>query len=194
MLWVQPYAIYTCVRKHQSHARAPIAPRFGCVACTSGRMPLGLLSLEQRLFALKNLFRVDPTRRCYVFSDCTLYAFFLPWCRRRPRTTRCGQSQLAAAALHLLDGVPVHSLALHSLHGDPSRTAEAALVSRFVEARRNVPSVLYLPDAHQWWDGEDSAVHPHLRYSQYHRVGRPWRSTCTTAPNRVDGSTFEILV
>lgn len=41
---------------------------------------------------------------------------------------RCGQSQLAAAALHALDGVPVHSLALHSLHGDPSRTAEAALV------------------------------------------------------------------
>ncbi|CAN0227050.1 unnamed protein product, partial [Scytosiphon promiscuus] len=75
----------------------------------------------------------------------------------------CGQSQLAAAALHLLDGVPVHSLALHSLHGDPSRTAEAALVSRFVEARRNVPSVLYLPGAHQWWDGEDAAVHPQLR-------------------------------
>lgn len=76
---------------------------------------------------------------------------------------RCGQTQLAAAALHLLDGVPVHSLALHSLHGDPSRTAEASLVSRFVEARRNVPSVLYLPGAHQWWDGEDAAVHPHLR-------------------------------
>ncbi|CAM9878639.1 unnamed protein product, partial [Ectocarpus fasciculatus] len=77
----------------------------------------------------------------------------------------CGQTQLAAAALHLLDGVPVHSLALHSLHGDPSRTAEASLVSRFVEARRNVPSVLYLPGAHQWWDGEDeaAAVHPHLR-------------------------------
>ncbi|CAM9995195.1 unnamed protein product, partial [Laminaria digitata] len=75
----------------------------------------------------------------------------------------CGQSQLAAAALHALDGVPVHSLALHSLHGDPSRTAEAALISRFVEARRNVPSVLYLPGAHQWWDGEDTAVHPHLR-------------------------------
>lgn len=37
-------------------------------------------------------------------------------------------------------------------------------VSRFVEARRNVPSVLYLPDAHQWWDGDDAAVHPHLRY------------------------------
>lgn len=41
---------------------------------------------------------------------------------------RCGQVQLAAAALHALDGIPVHSLALHSLHGDPSRTAEATLV------------------------------------------------------------------
>lgn len=94
----------------------------------------------------------------FLLAECSL-----PWSRRL-QINRCGQSQLAAAALHLLDGVPVHSLALHSLHGDASRTAEATLVSRFVEARRNVPSVLYLPDAHQWWDGEDSAVHPHLRY------------------------------
>lgn len=45
--------------------------------------------------------------------------------------SRCGQRQLAAAALHTLDGTPVHSLALHSLHGDSSRTAESALVRRF---------------------------------------------------------------
>lgn len=47
----------------------------------------------------------------------------------------CGQKQVAAAALHALDGVPVHSLALHSLHGDPSRTAEAALVRCFFSRR-----------------------------------------------------------
>lgn len=46
--------------------------------------------------------------------------------------SRCGQRQVAAAALHTLDGTPVHSLALHSLHGDPSRTAESALVRVFV--------------------------------------------------------------
>ncbi|CAN0461793.1 unnamed protein product, partial [Discosporangium mesarthrocarpum] len=42
---------------------------------------------------------------------------------------RCGQKELAAAALHALDGVPVHWLALHSLLADPSRTLESALVS-----------------------------------------------------------------
>ncbi|CAN0091250.1 unnamed protein product, partial [Discosporangium mesarthrocarpum] len=36
-------------------------------------------------------------------------------------------------------------------------------ISRFIEARRNVPSILFLPDAQQWCEGEDGVISHQMR-------------------------------
>lgn len=75
----------------------------------------------------------------------------------RPRLLVCGRSglgqmQLGPALLHFLEGCPVHSIDMASLHMNSSaRTAEEALVTAVREACRAAPSVLYLPHFDLWW-------------------------------------------
>ena len=60
--------------------------------------------------------------------------------------------------LHKLERFPVYSLSLPSLLADAGAKApEEALVNIFGEARRNAPSVLYLPQIHLWWDTVSSS-------------------------------------
>ncbi|KAH9950116.1 AAA-domain-containing protein [Amylocystis lapponica] len=61
-----------------------------------------------------------------------------------------GQSYVAAAVLHHLEGYHVQSLDLGSLMSDSARTAEAAIVQLFVEAKRHQPSVVYIPSLLSW--------------------------------------------
>ncbi|GJJ08616.1 hypothetical protein Clacol_002835 [Clathrus columnatus] len=61
-----------------------------------------------------------------------------------------GQEYVAAAALHYLEGFHIQSLDLGSLMGDSSRTVEAAIVQLFMEAKRNQPSVIYIPSLTGW--------------------------------------------
>lgn len=76
----------------------------------------------------------------------------------RPRILLCGGEgvgldHLGPAVLHELEKFPVHSLALPSLLSDPgAKTPEEALVHVFGEARRTMPSILYLPQFHLWWE------------------------------------------
>ncbi|KAI0786557.1 hypothetical protein C8Q75DRAFT_721352 [Abortiporus biennis] len=73
----------------------------------------------------------------------------------RPRVllhgpTGMGQAYVAAAALHSLEGYYVHNLDLGTLMGDSTRTVEAAIVQLFADAKRNQPSVLYIPSLLGW--------------------------------------------
>ncbi|KAJ0093084.1 hypothetical protein Patl1_26342 [Pistacia atlantica] len=83
----------------------------------------------------------------------------------RPRLLLCGSEgagvdHLGPAILHELEKFPVHSLGLHALLSDPSaKTSEEALVHIFGEARRNTPSILYIPQFHLWWEN----AHEQLR-------------------------------
>lgn len=79
-----------------------------------------------------------------------------------------GQSYVAAAALHHLEGFHVQSLDLGNLMSDSTRvssrlasftkyindwsiqTPEAAIVQLFVEAKRHQPSVIYIPSLIGW--------------------------------------------
>nr|VWP00373.1 Threonine dehydratase (EC (Threonine deaminase) [Ganoderma boninense] len=61
-----------------------------------------------------------------------------------------GQSYIAAAALHHLEGYHVQSLDLGSLLADSTRSPEAAIVQLFVEAKRHQPSVVYIPSLVGW--------------------------------------------
>ncbi|TFK53324.1 AAA-domain-containing protein [Heliocybe sulcata] len=61
-----------------------------------------------------------------------------------------GQGYVAAAALHHLEGYNVQSMDLGNLLGDSTRSVEAAIVQLFVEAKRNQPSVVYIPSLVSW--------------------------------------------
>ncbi|CDZ98562.1 AAA-type ATPase containing the bromodomain [Phaffia rhodozyma] len=61
-----------------------------------------------------------------------------------------GQTHIAAAVLHHLEGFHVQSLDLATLMSDSTRTVEAALVQLFIEAKRHKPSAIFIPSLSQW--------------------------------------------
>ncbi|KAF8328535.1 uncharacterized protein EI90DRAFT_3064502 [Cantharellus anzutake] len=61
-----------------------------------------------------------------------------------------GQSYLGPAALHHLEGFHVQSLDLGSLLSDSTRSVEAAIVQLLVEAKRNKPSIIFIPSLAGW--------------------------------------------
>ena len=65
------------------------------------------------------------TSRLLIVGDCCTY--------------------LGSALLHHMERLPVHRLDLTTLYGMSVRSPEEACVQVFQEARRNVPSIIYLP-------------------------------------------------
>ncbi|KAI0059309.1 AAA-domain-containing protein [Artomyces pyxidatus] len=61
-----------------------------------------------------------------------------------------GQGYVGTAALHLLEGYHVQNLDIGTLLSDSTRTAEAAIVQLFVEAKRHQPSIIYIPSLLGW--------------------------------------------
>ncbi|XP_037541679.1 ATPase family AAA domain-containing protein 2B [Nematolebias whitei] len=76
----------------------------------------------------------------------------------RPRLLLAGMpgsgqsSHLAPALLHHLDKLPVHCLDLPTLYSVSAKTPEESCAQVFREARRSVPSVVYMPHISEWWD------------------------------------------
>ncbi|XP_037783045.1 ATPase family AAA domain-containing protein 2B-like isoform X2 [Penaeus monodon] len=63
-----------------------------------------------------------------------------------------GQStHLAPAIIHSLEKVPTHKLDLAALYSVSARAPEEACAQVFHEARRNLPSIVYVPHIDQWW-------------------------------------------
>ncbi|XP_028996175.1 ATPase family AAA domain-containing protein 2B isoform X2 [Betta splendens] len=76
----------------------------------------------------------------------------------RPRlllsgATGSGQSShLAPALLHHLDKLPVHRLDLPTLYSISAKTPEESCAQVFREARRSMPSVVFMPHISEWWE------------------------------------------
>ncbi|KAL8874214.1 MAG: hypothetical protein Q9174_000406, partial [Haloplaca sp. 1 TL-2023] len=62
-----------------------------------------------------------------------------------------GQQYLAAALLNHLEGLHIQSLDLSTLLGDSTKSAEAAVIQLFAEARRHKPSVIFIPNVEIWF-------------------------------------------
>ena len=82
----------------------------------------------------------------------------------------CGASDVAAALLAALEGLPLHSLGLPCLllsdgggGGGGMHGADEALVLAFAAARRAAPSVLFLPQAELWWSAAPRSLRAALR-------------------------------
>lgn len=76
----------------------------------------------------------------------------------RPRLLLAGplgsgqSSHLAPALLHHLDKLPVHRLDLPTLYSVSTKTPEESCAQVFREARRSVPSVVFMPHISEWWE------------------------------------------
>uniref|UniRef100_A0A8C9X9Z6 ATPase family AAA domain-containing protein 2 n=1 Tax=Sander lucioperca TaxID=283035 RepID=A0A8C9X9Z6_SANLU len=76
----------------------------------------------------------------------------------RPRLLLTGppgsgqSSHLAPALLHRLDKLPVHLLDLPTLYSVSAKTPEESCAQVFREARRSVPSVVFMPHISEWWE------------------------------------------
>ncbi|XP_034241773.1 ATPase family AAA domain-containing protein 2-like [Thrips palmi] len=61
-------------------------------------------------------------------------------------------THLAPALLHHMEHIPVYTLDLGSMYEVSARSPEETVSQVFQEARRNPPSVVYLPSIGQWWE------------------------------------------
>ncbi|XP_064211854.1 ATPase family AAA domain-containing protein 2 isoform X3 [Tribolium castaneum] len=67
-------------------------------------------------------------------------------------TPDCGQtSHLAPAILYKMEHIHAYILDLATLYRETGRSAEETCIQVFNEARRNVPSVIYIPNIDNWW-------------------------------------------
>uniref|UniRef100_A0A674MIX8 ATPase family AAA domain-containing protein 2 n=1 Tax=Takifugu rubripes TaxID=31033 RepID=A0A674MIX8_TAKRU len=82
----------------------------------------------------------------------------------RPRLLLAGPpgsgqtSHLAPALLHHLDKLPVHRLDLPTLYSISAKTPEESCAQVFREARRSVPSVVFMPHVSEWWETVSDTV------------------------------------
>ncbi|KAG7261559.1 hypothetical protein CRUP_026397 [Coryphaenoides rupestris] len=67
-------------------------------------------------------------------------------------------SHLAPALLHHLDKLPVHRLDLPTLYSVSVKTPEESCAQVFREARRSVPSVVFMPHIGEWWEAVSETV------------------------------------
>ncbi|KAF6102188.1 ATPase family AAA domain containing 2B [Phyllostomus discolor] len=82
----------------------------------------------------------------------------------RPRLLLSGErgsgqtSHLAPALLHTLEKFSVHRLDLPALYSVSAKTPEESCAQIFREARRTVPSIVYMPHIGDWWDAVSETV------------------------------------
>ncbi|MEE6476932.1 hypothetical protein FKM82_011289 [Ascaphus truei] len=82
----------------------------------------------------------------------------------RPRLLLSGEpgsgqtSHLAPAVLHTLEKFSVHRLDLPALYSVSAKTPEESCAQIFREARRTVPSIVYMPHIGDWWDAVNETV------------------------------------
>lgn len=116
----------------------------------------------------------------------------------RPRLLICGQqglgqSELGPALLHYCEGCPVHAIDYPSLQSDGgSRSCEESLISAFREAARSVPSILYLPHLHMWWESASESLRTTLIIALKDIPSDLPLLVLATAENRLEGLPPEV--
>ncbi|KAI0106086.1 AAA-domain-containing protein [Hypoxylon sp. NC0597] len=96
----------------------------------------------------------------FGFGREALEQEFLKFRVYRPRLLICGphgmgQVYISAAMLHYLEGVHVQNFDLPNIYGE-SLSPEQVLFGLFAEARRQKPSVIFIPNVDVWYN----ALHP----------------------------------
>ncbi|XP_075301293.1 ATPase family AAA domain-containing protein 2B [Opisthocomus hoazin] len=100
---------------------------------------------------------------CKPYLHSTISSYHQPG-SHRPRLLLSGErdlgqtSHLAPALLHALEKFPVHRLDLPALYSVSAKTPEESCAQVFHEARRTVPSIIYVPNIGDWWEAVSETV------------------------------------
>uniref|UniRef100_A0AAR2JD56 ATPase family AAA domain-containing protein 2 n=1 Tax=Pygocentrus nattereri TaxID=42514 RepID=A0AAR2JD56_PYGNA len=101
---------------------------------------------------------------CSVFFHFNFVSAYQQPTSYRPRLLLTGpqgsgqSTHLAPALLHHLDKFTVHRLDLPTLYSVSAKTPEESCAQVFREARRSVPSVIYMPHISDWWEAISETV------------------------------------
>uniref|UniRef100_A0AAR2KH34 ATPase family AAA domain-containing protein 2 n=1 Tax=Pygocentrus nattereri TaxID=42514 RepID=A0AAR2KH34_PYGNA len=151
-------------------AQRALAPPGQALSCTL--QPLLERSLAHALDCLLRVFpHAELPHREHTYGT-TIWAansWFLRSAYQQPTSYRprllltgpqgSGQStHLAPALLHHLDKFTVHRLDLPTLYSVSAKTPEESCAQVFREARRSVPSVIYMPHISDWWEAISETV------------------------------------
>ncbi|NXD37231.1 ATD2B protein, partial [Copsychus sechellarum] len=123
----------------------------------------GMLSgyFLQMLFQFASISASPPGLRSGVYFHQSAYHQPTSY---RPRLLLSGErgsgqtSHLAPALLHTLEKFSVHRLDLPALYSVSAKTPEESCAQIFREARRTVPSIVYMPHIGDWWEAVSETV------------------------------------
>uniref|UniRef100_A0A8C1TV54 ATPase family AAA domain-containing protein 2 n=1 Tax=Cyprinus carpio TaxID=7962 RepID=A0A8C1TV54_CYPCA len=113
------------------------------------------LACLMRVFPHAELLHREHTHGTLPFPQPTSY---------RPRLLLTGpqgagqSTHLAPAVLHHLEKFTVHRLDLPTLYSVSAKTPEESCAQVFREARRCVPSIIYMPHISDWWEAISETV------------------------------------
>ncbi|NWZ94476.1 ATD2B protein, partial [Nesospiza acunhae] len=115
----------------------------------------------QMLFQFARISASPPTLKSGVYFLRSAYHQPTSY---RPRLLLSGErgsgqtSHLAPALLHTLEKFSVHRLDLPALYSVSAKTPEESCAQIFREARRTVPSIVYMPHIGDWWEAVSETV------------------------------------
>uniref|UniRef100_A0A8C2HAM0 ATPase family AAA domain-containing protein 2 n=1 Tax=Cyprinus carpio TaxID=7962 RepID=A0A8C2HAM0_CYPCA len=126
------------------------------------------LACLMRVFPHAELLHREHTHGTLPFPIVTFYICFRSAYQQptsyRPRLLLTGpqgagqSTHLAPAVLHHLEKFTVHRLDLPTLYSVSAKTPEESCAQVFREARRCVPSIIYMPHISDWWEAISETV------------------------------------
>lgn len=94
---------------------------------------------EDKLIELKKIFKKEKS------------LLYRPWLIIHGDNSNLGQNDISKALLYEMEEYPIYSIGMPTLLSS-YMGREEALITNFAEARKNVPSILWIPDIDEWWN------------------------------------------
>lgn len=110
--------------------------------------PLLKSKVERIIAQLKDVFPHGLTRDKNILTPIHRPRFLIDGSSAEQAQTL----HVAPALLHCMEHIPVYTIDLGIMYEVSARSPEETVCQVFQEARRNPPSIIYLPRLGQWWD------------------------------------------
>ena len=111
----------------------------------------------------KSIEKIMPKQQCGLQFDDNLGSYYRPRLLIKGKPQQGLTTYIGPAILHAFETLPCHKLDITSLFSNAARSPEEALFHVIHEARRTVPSILYIPHFMKLWRNVMTGIHATLR-------------------------------
>lgn len=111
----------------------------------------------------KSIEKIMPKQQCGQLCDDNLGSFYRPRLLIKGKPQQGLTTYIGPAILHAFETLPCHKLDITSLFSNAARSPEEALFHVIHEARRTIPSILYIPHFMKLWRNVMTGIHATLR-------------------------------